>query len=225
MGNTFEDFINGEVNFARLMGIGGYHLVTKVNCTIGADGFETDLDCRFEQGGGGPREIATKPVETNVGDEASDLSADTVHCTTGILISAAANVDALQGTAVVTDPEFINNSDGDGDAEATTPTTEQVPQVDVDAQSAAIVESAEQAQGGTPTAESTTPPEQAETTPTEQTEKITVYFFQVPFPQVRDALEGGSQVPGDLAAILADTDTYDVVYVPPGGGSNGLGGP
>ena len=211
MGNTFEDFINGEVNFARLMGIGGYHLVTKVNCTIGADGFETDLDCRFEQGGGGPREIATKPVETNVGDEASDSSADTVHCTTGILISAAANVDALQGTADVTDPEFINNSGGDADGEATTPTADAEP----------TTESASVSPPGVPqeAAETTTPTEQTETTEetntptsTENQDNRAIIYREIRAgenPPIRFYDENGDQLSGDLAGYMDDS-TYDI---------------
>ena len=51
-GNEFGDPIkpivdNGKINYSKLMGIGGYHLVTKVSTTIGVSGFDTTVDAIF----------------------------------------------------------------------------------------------------------------------------------------------------------------------------------
>ena len=51
-GNEFGDPIkpiidNGKINYSKLMGIGGYHLVTKVNTSIGVSGFDTTVDAIF----------------------------------------------------------------------------------------------------------------------------------------------------------------------------------
>jgi hypothetical protein len=39
--------VTDSINFARLMGIGGYHLITGVKSSIGVGKFETQIECRF----------------------------------------------------------------------------------------------------------------------------------------------------------------------------------
>ena len=38
---------NDVMNYAKLMGIGGYHLITSVKTTIGVEGFKTSIEARF----------------------------------------------------------------------------------------------------------------------------------------------------------------------------------
>ena len=44
--NLFNATTN-TINYAKLMGIGGYHLVTSVKTTIGVDGFKTQVEARY----------------------------------------------------------------------------------------------------------------------------------------------------------------------------------
>ena len=42
--------INEPINYGRLMGIGGYHLITKVNVSISNGNFETSVEARYQYG-------------------------------------------------------------------------------------------------------------------------------------------------------------------------------
>ena len=47
-GNPSKKLIDNDVmNYAKLMGIGGYHLITSVKTTIGVEGFKTSIEARF----------------------------------------------------------------------------------------------------------------------------------------------------------------------------------
>ena len=54
-----------NINFSRLMGIGGYHLVTSVKSSIASDKFETQIECRFIYSSSTDknRELNIKPPE------------------------------------------------------------------------------------------------------------------------------------------------------------------
>ena len=78
-------FNNEVINYAKLMGIGGYHLITSVKTTIGVDGFKTTIEARFFFSGDteGNDETITgimsrKQKENDIG--APDTATNTAAC-------------------------------------------------------------------------------------------------------------------------------------------------
>lgn len=89
-GNPSEPIASAnEINFASLMGIGGYHLVKSVKTTIGVDKFETTVDAQFIFGGDvdgrdngldGIVTIVPQNTQTSVGSAVAAQSNNTAAC-------------------------------------------------------------------------------------------------------------------------------------------------
>ena len=59
-----EAGVGNQINFSRLMGIGGYHLVTGVDIKITPEKFETTVEARFEYSGDYQATGENKNVDT-----------------------------------------------------------------------------------------------------------------------------------------------------------------
>jgi hypothetical protein len=96
LGDPCQKFEDGTINFARLMGIGGYHLVTGVSTSIGVDGFETDMECRFVysgdadgNGNGIDLEQPTKTPSTSVTQPGAQTQQQATECRGAIAVAQA----------------------------------------------------------------------------------------------------------------------------------------